>query len=97
MFVAMGEDYDFGVPVFCFTDANTTIEGITEGIERLETFRANLFDEEPNYRPFEISGEFEVENPEELEKFVLEAMYGKRIDAIIAKLNGEWKSKFYKV
>ena len=97
MFVTMGEDYDFGVPVFCFTDANTTTECIIEGAERLDGFRANLFDEGTNYgRPLEINGEFEIENPEELEKIIFESLYGKKVDALVSKLNDEWRDKFYK-
>jgi len=85
-----------GIPVVCFTDMDVTIDGIEMAAEKLDEFGIKVKEGHFSNGSFSINGEFEVENPEELDKFILEAMYGKRIDALVAKLNGEWRDKFYK-
>lgn len=45
---------------------------------------------------FNLSYDFTVEDPEELKNFIFESLYGKRMKALVDKLNGEWKSKLYK-
>ena len=86
-----------GIPVVYFTDKDTTINGIEMAVEKLDEFGIEIKEGHFSNGSFTINGDFKVENKEELDRFLLEAMYGKQIEAIVAKLNGEWKSKCYKV
>lgn len=45
---------------------------------------------------FNLSCDLTVEDPEELKNFIFESLHGKRMKALVDKLNGEWKSKLYK-
>lgn len=93
----MGEELELGMPVVYFTDANISVEGIEESAERLDEFREKLFENDFKVAPLTLVGTFEAANQDELEMFMLEAIYGEKIKTLVAKLNGEWKSKFYKV